>query len=84
MTRKEARTKLEDIAKNMLWGCGEYSEALDIAIEALKQDSKETLDKIREEIDQVEINGHIRDVECFEAGIKVALNIIDKYRESEE
>jgi hypothetical protein len=38
------------------------------------------LDKIKEEIEQVEINGHIRDVECFKAGINIALNVIDKYR----
>ncbi len=39
------------------------------------------LDKIRAEIDKIEINGHIRDVECFRAGLNVALNIIDKYKE---
>ena len=38
------------------------------------------LDKIRAEIEQIEINGHIRDVECFSAGINTALNVIDKYR----
>ena len=43
-------------------------------------DNEDVLDKIREEIEQVEINGHIRDVECFSAGINTALNIIDKYR----
>ena len=40
----------------------------------------DTLDKIKDEIEQTEINGYIRDVECFSAGINVALNIIDKYR----
>lgn len=45
----------------------------------------EILDKIRAEIEQVEINGYIRDVECFRAGINIALNVIDKYKaESEE
>ena len=45
----------------------------------------EVLDKIIAEIEQIEINGHIRDVECFRAGINVALEIIDKYNaESEE
>ncbi len=39
----------------------------------------EVLDKIRAEIEQTEINGHIRDVECFRAGLNVALNVIDKY-----
>lgn len=40
----------------------------------------DVLDKIRTEIEQIEINGHIRDVECFSAGINTALNVIDKYR----
>ena len=42
------------------------------------------LDKIRTEIEQTEINGYIRDVECFSAGINVALNVIDKYRAESE
>ena len=43
------------------------------------------LDDIKDEIEEIEINGHIRDVECFSAGINAALKIIDKYRtESEE
>lgn len=44
----------------------------------------EVLDKIISEIEQIEINGHIRDVECFRAGINVALNIIDKYKPESE
>lgn len=40
-----------------------------------------TLEKIKAEIDGIEINGHIRDVECFRAGINTALNVIDKYVE---
>lgn len=43
-------------------------------------DAEEVLDKIRAEIEQIEINGHIRDVECFSAGINAALAIIDKYK----
>lgn len=42
------------------------------------------LDKIRAEIENIEINGHIRDVECFNAGVNTALNIIDKYNEESE
>ena len=42
------------------------------------------LDEIRDGIEQIEINGHIRDVECFSAGINVALGLIDKYKENEE
>lgn len=42
-----------------------------------------TLEKMRAEIEQVEINGYIRDVECFRAGINTALNVLDKYAEQE-
>lgn len=45
----------------------------------------DVLNKIRAEIENTEIVGHIRDVECFNAGINVALNVINKYKaESEE
>ena len=37
------------------------------------------LDKIKTEIEQIEINGKLRDVECFNAGMNTALNVIDKY-----
>lgn len=40
----------------------------------------DVLDKIIAEIEQIEINGYIRDVECFTAGINTALNVINKYR----
>ena len=40
----------------------------------------DTLDKIKDEIEQTKLNGYIRDVECFSAGINVALNVINKYR----
>ena len=57
--------------------------ASDCPIEPLEQES--VLDKTKAEIEQIEIDGHIRDVECFRAGINTALNIIDKYKaESEE
>ena len=55
---------------------------LDIAIEkVVKQEVNAVLDKIRTEIKSMEINGYIRDVECFSAGINAALNVINKYRE---
>lgn len=53
-------------------------EAINMAIKALEQES--IIDRIRAEIEQTEINGHIRDVECFRAGINIALNVIDKYK----
>lgn len=40
----------------------------------------DVLEQIRAEIEQTEINGYIRDVECFRAGINTALNVIDKYK----
>lgn len=54
-----------------------------IAVDMQKNEVNAVLAKITDEIQQVEINGHIRDVECFRAGINVALNIINKYKESE-
>jgi len=43
------------------------------------------LDEIKDEIEQIEVNGNIRDIECFRAGINAALNVINKYSsESEE
>jgi len=51
----------------------------------LKADMVTILDKIRAEIEQIEIHGNLRDVECFSPGINAALNVIDKYRvESED
>lgn len=41
----------------------------------------DVLNKIRAEIEQIEINGYVRDAECFTAGINTALNVINKYRE---
>jgi Zn finger protein HypA/HybF involved in hydrogenase expression len=86
MTREEAIKQLSD-AEHCLAGHGDLwdvdMEAFDMAIKALKQNS--ILDKIKAEIEQIEINGHIRDVECFRAGVNVALDVIDKYKaESEE
>lgn len=57
-------------------------EAINMAIKALEQES--IIDRIRAEIEQTEINGHIRDVECFRAGINIALNVIDKYKAESE
>ena len=44
----------------------------------------DVLDNLRAEIEEIEINGHIRDVECFSAGINTVLNVIDKYRAERE
>ena len=58
------------------------NEAFSMAIKALEQEH--ILAKIKDEIEQTEINGHIRDVECFRAGIDVALNVINKYIAEDE
>lgn len=51
----------------------------------MQKSCDDVLDKIKAEIENTEIVGHIRDVECFNAGINVALNVINKYMtESEE
>ena len=50
----------------------------------LKADMVAILNKIRAVIEQIEINGHIRDAECFCAGINAALNVINKYRAESE
>lgn len=59
---------------------------LDIALEKItKQEINAVLGKIRAEIENFEINGYIRDIECFNAGIRHALTVIDKYKtESKE
>ena len=59
---------------------GKYRD--NIITEIKKRMKEPVLDNIRTEIEQIEINGHIRDVECFRAGINAALNVIDKYKES--
>lgn len=64
-----------------------YEEKSAIVIEQLRADRDrllDTFDKMIDEIEQIEINGHIRDVECFNEGINVALNIIKKYKEESE
>ena len=50
-------------------GCdGKYNDCTDC-----------TIHKIIAEIEQVDINGHISDTECFRAGLNVALNIVKRY-----
>lgn len=65
-------------------------ETLIYEVERLKKDVKAgaeiyrfTLNRIQDEIKQVEINGYIRDVECFRAGLNTAVKIIDKYKGKE-
>ena len=56
--------------RDMYEGCdGKYRDCTDC-----------TIHKIVAEIEQVEINGHIRDTECFSAGLNAALNIVKRYK----
>ena len=58
---------------------------LDITLQKIvEQAVNNTLDNITAEIEQIEINGHIRDAECFNAGINTALNVIKKYKAESE
>ena len=60
---------------------GKEQEDLIEVIKAIPSaEPSDVLDKIRDEIEQIEINGYIRDVECFSTGINTALNVINKYR----
>ena len=45
-----------------------------------EHDKNEAIDEIKNEIEQYKINSNIRDAECFNAGLKMALNVIDKYK----
>ncbi len=74
MTREEAKEAVKEA-----YGNSEYADEI---IKALEQEP--IIDKIRTEIDNIEINGYVRDVECFSMGIRCALNIIDKYKAESE
>lgn len=60
----------------------DFKEIMELADKALDQES--AIDKIRAEIEDFEITGYIRDIECFNAGIRLALSVIDKYRAESE
>lgn len=59
-------------------------ERLTKEVKASAEYHKLVLEQIRDEIENFEINGHIRDVECFNAGIRHALTVIDKYKPESE
>ena len=87
MTKEDAEKYIKsEMCKNcsVYLGGGKCSDNCKVieAINALKQ--KSILDNISDEIEQIEINGHIRNVECFNAGINAALNVIDKYKTKPE
>ena len=44
----------------------------------------DVLDNIIADIENTEINGYIRDVECYNAGINFALHIIAKHKSESE
>ena len=76
------------IKSNIAFDCYEtayesWSGGKDITLDGIRLVPVTILDKIKDEIEQIEINGHIKDAECFIAGLNTASKIIDKYRESE-
>lgn len=82
MTKKEAIKRLKEI--DIRDALQEDYDALYMAIEALEQEPKtDVLDKIKTEIEQIvdeqqEYDGN------WATGLRYAVKIIDKYRESEE
>ena len=82
MTREEAKRIAQGLITDFKCESQTMVEFCNVVIEALEQES--ILDTIKAEIDQIEINGHIRDAECFCAGINAALNVINKYRAESE
>ena len=81
--RKELRSAYKRAENVGHKGKTKYIEVLEMTI--LEQEPKtDVLDKIRAEIEQIEIHGNLRDVECFSAGINAALDVIDKYRVESE
>lgn len=53
-------------------------------LKAYSNGANDVLDKIIAEIENTEIKGYIRDVECYNAGINFALHIIAKYKSESE
>ena len=45
---------------------------------------EEVLEDIKAEIENIELNGQIRDVECFNAGVNIAISVIDKHISGKE
>ena len=87
MTNVEIIEQLENAIELIKQDGKDWLDDRDIPILEACIKSLMTLDKIKAEIEQIEINGHIRDVECFTAGLNTASKIIDKYmtkRGSEE
>lgn len=82
MKNEIARREIESLDYYLQNHTNDYSEeshtAMMMAIKALEQEP--VLDKIRAEIENTEIKGYIRDVECYNAGINFALHIISKYK----
>jgi hypothetical protein len=60
--------------------CGKWLKWADKDEQNLRMKQTSVLDKIITDIENIEIEGYIRDVECFNAGINTTLNIINKYR----
>ena len=50
----------------------------------MKENNKvyETLLEIKKELESIEINGYIRDPECFNNGLNVAIDLVNRYMET--
>lgn len=76
--------------KDEPWNYACFQEMMDINLDEWDEKRhpncpiKYDIEDIKAEIEQIEINGHIRDVECFRAGINTVLNVIDKYKTGSE
>ena len=76
--------------KDEPWNYACFQEMMDINLDEWDEKRhpncpiKCNIEDIKAEIEQVEINGYIRDVECFRAGINTVLNVIDKHKTESE
>ena len=81
MTREEAIKELSYIADEMpSMECADWKEAIYMAIKSLEQE--DILDKIRAEIVEAQKFAFISNEEY--EGLRIALNIIDKYKSESE
>ena len=84
MTKEEVIEQLENTIGLIKQDGKDWLDDRDIPILEACIKSLTALDKIKAEIEQIEINGHIRDVECFSAGVNTVLHIIDNYKAESE
>lgn len=86
MTLEQARQAVKDLRKKLAEYLYQepFMNTPCVVNQVCHEDKVKVLDKIRSEIEQIEINGHIRDAECFSAGINAALSVVNKYKVKSE